>query len=235
VKLVIFGANGPTGRLATAQALAEGHTATAITRCPETFPLSDPALHVAKADALDPEAVDRAVAGHDAVISTLGVPYGSEATTTFSESAKNIIAAMIAHGIRRLVCVTSTGVPMKPPPGETLIYRKVIVPALLRMGRPLYEDAGRMEEIVTGTDLDWTIIRPSGLFDGPAVTNYTVGPPQMIGRFTSRRDLADALIRGAVDDRNVRSIVEVITTDGTPSVYRVFLKEALRIGASGGR
>ncbi|MEQ4717511.1 SDR family oxidoreductase [Nonomuraea sp. B19D2] len=233
MKLVIFGANGPTGRLATAQALAEGHTVTAVTRHPQAFPLSGPALHVAKADALDPEAVDRAVAGHDAVISTLGVPYGSEAVTTFSESAKNIIAAMTAHGIRRLVCVTSTGVPMKPPPGETLIYRKVIVPALLRMGRPLYEDAGRMEQIVARTDLDWTIIRPSGLFEGPAVTDYTVGPPQMIGRFTSRRDLADALIREAVEDRNVRSIVEVITTEGTPSVYRVFLQEALRIGGSG--
>ncbi|WP_431918027.1 NAD(P)-dependent oxidoreductase [Nonomuraea jabiensis] len=230
MKLVIFGANGPTGRLATAQALAEGHTVTAVTRHPEAFPLSGSALHVAKADALDPEAVDRAMTGHEAVISTLGVPYGSEVPTTFSRSAENIVAAMTAHGLRRLVCVTSTGVPMKPPPGETLIYRKVIIPMLIRMGRPLYEDAARMEEIVAATDLDWTIIRPSGLFDGEAVTDYTVGPPQMIGRFTARRDLADALIREAVEDRNVRSIVEVITTEGTPSVYRVFLKEALRIG-----
>ncbi|MFI6743634.1 NAD(P)-dependent oxidoreductase [Nonomuraea sp. NPDC050451] len=230
MKLVIFGANGPTGRLATAQALAEGHTVTAVTRHPEAFPLSDPALDVAKADALDPEAVDRVVAGHEAVISTLGVPYGSEVPTPFSRSAENIVAAMAAHGVRRLVCVTSTGVPMKPPPGETLVYRKVIVPMLLRMGRPLYEDAARMEELVSRTDLDWTVIRPSGLFDGDAVTGYTVGAPQMVGRFTSRRDLADALIREAVEDRNVRSIIEVITTEGTPSVYRVFLKEALRIG-----
>jgi putative NADH-flavin reductase len=233
VKLVIFGANGPTGRLASAQALTEGHTVTTVTRRPEEFPISHPALDVVKADALDHEAVDRAVAGHDAVVSTLGVHYGSEATTTYSESMKNIIKAMTTRGIRRLVCVTSTGVPMKPPPGETLVYRKVIVPMLLKMGRPLYEDAGRMEEIVARTDLDWTVIRPSGLFDGPAVTDYTVGPPQMVGRFTSRRDLADALIREAVEDRNVRSIVEVITTEGTPSVYRVFLKEALRIGRSG--
>ncbi|MEU0564641.1 SDR family oxidoreductase [Nonomuraea sp. NPDC005983] len=230
MKLVIFGANGPTGRLATGQALAKGHTVTAVTRHPEAFPLSDPALDVVKADALDPEAVNRAVAGHDAVISTLGVPYGSEAPTTCSQSATHIVAAMIAHGVRRLVCVTSTGVPMTPPPGETLVYRKVIVPLLLRMGRPLYEDCGRMEEIVAGSGLDWTVIRPSGLFDGGRVTDYTVGPPQMVGRFTSRRDLADALIREAVEDRHVCAIVEVLTTEGTPSVYRVFLKEALRVG-----
>ncbi|MFI6907499.1 NAD(P)-dependent oxidoreductase [Nonomuraea sp. NPDC050394] len=230
MKLVIFGANGPTGRLTTAQALGDGHVVTAVTRRPEEFPITHPGLDVVRADALDPAAVSRVVRGHDAVISSLGVPYKSPAVTTGSRSARHITAAMAEHGVRRLVCTTSTGVPMKPPPGETFVYRKVVVPMLLRMGRPLYEDAALMERIVSGTDLDWTIVRPSGLFDGAAVTRYTVGAPQMIGRFTARRDLADALIREAVEDRNVRSIVEVITTEGTPSVYRVFLKEALRIG-----
>lgn len=230
MQLVIFGANGPTGRLTTTQALAEGHTVTAVTRHPETFPVDGAALRVVKADARDPEAVERAVAGHDAVISTLGVPYGSPAPTTLSESATCIVGAMKAHGIRRLVCVTSTGVPMKPPPAETLIYRKLVVPMLLKMGRPLYEDAGRAEQIVARSSLDWTVIRPSGLFDGDRVTSYTVGAPQMVGRFTSRRDLADALLREAVERRNLHAVVEVITTEHTPSLYRVLLKEALHIG-----
>ncbi|GAA1579587.1 SDR family oxidoreductase [Kribbella hippodromi] len=230
MKLVIFGANGPTGRLTTAQALAEGHTVTAITRHPETFPLRDDALTVMKADALDPDAVHQAVAGHDAVISTLGVPYGSEAPTTLSEAGANIAKSMTAHDIQRLVCVTSTGVPMTAPPGETLIYSKVVIPMLLKMGRPLYEDAARLEQLVAATDLNWTVLRPSGLFDGDRITSYTVTPPQTIGRFTSRRDLADALLKEATTPRHPRAVVEVITTQNTPSVYRVFLKEALRLG-----
>ncbi|MFD2348523.1 hypothetical protein ACFSTC_02685 [Nonomuraea ferruginea] len=52
----------------------------------------------------------------------------------------------------------------------------------------------------------------------------------MVGRFTSRRDLADALIREAVEDRNPRAVVEVITTEGTPNLYRMLVKEALHIG-----
>ncbi|GAA2787853.1 NAD(P)H-binding protein [Kribbella solani] len=230
MKLVIFGANGPTGRLTTAQALAEGHTVTAITRHPETFPLTDDALTVTKADALDPDAVHRVVAGHDAVISTLGVPYGSEAPTTLSEAGAHIVKAMTAHGIQRLVCVTSTGVPMKPPPGETLVYRKVVIPMLLKMGRPLYEDAARLEQLLAATNLNWTVLRPSGLFDGDRITKYTVGAPQLIGRFTSRRDLADALLNEATAPTHPRAVMEVITTENTPSVYRVFLKEALRLG-----
>ncbi|MDA0633291.1 SDR family oxidoreductase [Nonomuraea sp. MCN248] len=230
MRLVIFGANGRTGRIATAQALAEGHDVTAVARRPEEFPLEDPRLTVVKADVRDGAAVDRVVAGHDAVISTLGVPYGSADTTMATEAVGAIVGAMTAHGVRRLVMVTSTGVPMKPPPGETFFYRKVIAPWLVKLGRPLYEDAARAEEIVARSDLDWTVVRPSGLFDRDGVTDYTVGPPQMVGRFTSRRDLADALIREAVEDRNPRAVVEVITTEGTPNLYRMLAKEALHIG-----
>ena len=46
MKLVVFGANGPTGQLSTKQALAEGHAVTAVTRHPEAFPLRDARLRV---------------------------------------------------------------------------------------------------------------------------------------------------------------------------------------------
>ena len=108
VKLVVFGANGPTGRLVTRRALAEGHAVTAVTRRPDAFPIEDPHLRVAGADALDAAAVDGVVAGHDRVISTLGVPYTREPVTVFSRGAGNIVAAMGRRGLRRLVCVTPT-------------------------------------------------------------------------------------------------------------------------------
>ncbi|MFC9913944.1 NAD(P)-dependent oxidoreductase [Streptomyces sp. NPDC127197] len=232
MKLVIFGANGPTGRLATEQALTEGHSVTAVTRRPDAFPLSDAALRVVGADIMDAEAVDRAVAGHDAVISTVGVPYTKEPVTVYSEGTANVVKAMQSHGIRRLVCVSSIGVNYEDAPGESFIFRKLIVPVLLRMGRPLYDDAARMEEIVRAGDLDWTIIRPAGLFDGTATTDYVVSTTRHPGWFTSRKDLADALVREGVDNRNVGATVEVITTQGVPSYFQVFVKEALHIGGN---
>jgi putative NADH-flavin reductase len=232
VKLVVFGANGPTGRLVTQRALAEGHTVTAVTRRPGAFPIEDPRLRVAGADALDAAAVDEVVAGHDRVISTLGVPYTREPVTIFSQSARNIMAAMSRHGLRRLVCVTSIGVHPELPAEEKFFFRKVVGPILLAMGRPLYEDARRMEEIVQATDLDWTIVRPSGLFDAATVTGYriAVAPQRLPGMFTSRADLADVLLRAAADDEHVRACIEVITTQGTPTYASVFLREALHIG-----
>ncbi|MGW2324719.1 NAD(P)-dependent oxidoreductase [Streptomyces sp. NPDC001700] len=232
MKLVVFGAYGPTGRLVTQRALAEGHTVTAVTRRPEAFPIEDPRLRVAGADALNAAAVDEVVAGHDRVVSTLGVPYTKEPVTIYSQGARNILAAMNRHGLRRLVCVTSIGVHPQLAPDEKFFFRKVVGPLLLSMGRPLYEDARRMEGIVRATDLDWTIVRPSGLFDATTVTDYriAVAPERLPGMFTSRADLADVLLREATGDQHVRACIEVITTQGTPSYARVFLKEALHIG-----
>ncbi|MEV6423958.1 SDR family oxidoreductase [Streptomyces sp. NPDC051662] len=230
MKLVIFGANGPTGRLTTEQALAEGHEVTAVTRRPDAFPLTGARLSVVRADILNPDEVRRAVAGHDAVISTVGIPYTKEPVTVYSEGTANVIKAMHDQGIRRLVCVSSIGANYKDAPGEKFVFRKVIVPILLAMGRPLYEDTSRMEDIVSASGLEWTVIRPAGLFDATTTTDYIVSEARHPGWFTSRKDLADVLVREAVDGLHVGSRVEVITTQGVPGYFEVFKKEALHIG-----
>ncbi|MEU3599093.1 SDR family oxidoreductase [Streptomyces sp. NPDC006798] len=231
MKLIIFGANGPTGRLTTRQALAEGHTVTAVTRRPDDFPISEPdRLRVVRADIEDAAAVREAVAGHDAVISTVGVSYTKEPVTVYSRGTAHVMAAMEKHGIRRLVCVSSIGANYVEAPGESLVFRKVIVPTLLRMGRTLYDDTSRMEDLVEASDLDWTVVRPAGLFDATTATRYSVHTGRRPGWFTSRADLADVLVREAVENHHVRARIEVLTTEGAPRYYKVFLKEALGVG-----
>jgi putative NADH-flavin reductase len=51
MKIVIFGANGATGRLLTGQALAGGHDVAAVTRRPADFPITHTRLTVVVADA----------------------------------------------------------------------------------------------------------------------------------------------------------------------------------------
>ncbi|MFK0112339.1 NAD(P)-dependent oxidoreductase [Streptomyces sp. NPDC091217] len=227
MKIVIFGANGPTGRQATRQAIAEGHTVTAVTRRPGEFPLSDSLLRVVGADVHDPSAVARAVAGQDAVISALGVPYGRSPVTVYSEGITHIAQAMTKHGVRRLVCVSSTVLFGVPAPGETFFFRKVLEPLIARtMGRTVYDDMRRMEEIVRESDHEWTVVRPAGLFDADAVSDYRVATSRLPGRFTSRADLGDALLREAAGPPHVREFVDVRTTSGVPSFFAVIRKEA---------
>ena len=67
MRLTLFGANGPTGRLLTTQALAAGHHVVAVTRHPETFPVDGDRLTVQRGDAYDPASVAAAVDRSDAV------------------------------------------------------------------------------------------------------------------------------------------------------------------------
>ena len=227
VELAVFGANGPTGRLVVRRALDAGHRVTAVTRKPEQYPVSSPHLHVVLADVTDPDAVERAVTGTQAVISTFGVPYGRHEVTVYSEGIAHITRAMITQGVDRLVCVSSTTVAPGDAPGESLFWRRVLIPFLRHVvGRTVYDDMERMEAIVQAGSLDWTIVRPGGLFDEAEPTDdYEVAAQRLPGRVTSRADLADTLIREAVEPQHSRSIVEVITRSDLPGFTR-FLTEA---------
>ncbi|WP_042408099.1 NAD(P)-dependent oxidoreductase [Streptacidiphilus carbonis] len=229
MKIVVFGANGPTGRQLVRQATTEGHAVTAVTRRPEAFPPGGPLLRVVGADVHDPVAVKEAVAEQDAVVSVLGVPFGRKPVTVYSAGLTHITRAMAGHGVARLACVTSTSLSDEESPGEGLFFRKVLEPFIVRyVGRTVYEDMRRSEEIVRDSDCEWTIVRPAGLFDAPAVSAYRMAAgPRLPGRFTSRSDLADALLRQVVDGLDPRAVVEVRTVEGTPGFIDILRKEAM--------
>jgi uncharacterized protein YbjT (DUF2867 family) len=229
MKIVVFGANGPTGRQVVEQAVAAGHLATAVTRRPASFPVSGADVRVVEADVHDPAAVERAVAGQDAVISVLGVPYGRERVTVYSTGITHITRAMTRHDVRRLVGVTSTVLFGTPAPGENFLFSKVLEPSLMRfMGRTVYEDMRRMEEVVRESGLEWTVLRPGGLFDAAGVSAYEVGTSRLPGRYTARPDLARELLRQAVEERgHVGEFVDVRTTENTPSLLDLIRKEAV--------
>ena len=174
MRLTIFGANGPTGRLLTRQALDEGHDVVAFTRRPESFPDLPGRLEVAGGDVLDPAAVERAVKGGDAVVSSLGVPFGRRPVRTYSDGVANLVASMRAHDLTRLVAVTSSVVEPHRQPGG-FVFNRVVQPFVVGViGRTVYEDMRRMEAIVRETALDWTIVRPSGLFHRDGVGEHDV-------------------------------------------------------------
>ena len=96
------------------------------------------------------------------------------------------------------------------------------------IGKTTYSDMRRMEELVRGSDLEWTIMRPSGLFDAPGVTRYELHEDQAPGIFTSRADLAASLLEQATDVRFVRKAVAVTTPDGAPTLFQMLRREAFK-------
>lgn len=226
--IAIFGANGPTGRLVTQRVLEAGHSAVAVTRRPRDFPLTDSRLTVAGADAKDAAAVADVVAGTDAVVSSLGVPFSLRPIDTYSVGVENIVAAMHASRVRRLVVVSSTGAHHYPGRVDPPFALRIVEPIITRtIGKSTYDDQRRMEDIVTHSGLDWTVVRPSGLFDLPVPTNYVAGEVNPVGAFTARIDLADYVTRLAADTTTAGKTVVVSTTEQVPTMWQMIRREAV--------
>ena len=229
MKLAVFGANGPTGRLLTRLALDEHHDVVAFTRHPDTFPIEHEGLRVTGGDVHDPAAVASAIEGSDAVLSTLGVPFSRTPISVYSDGGAHIIAGMHAARMKRFVCVTSSAVAPYPEPLGGMIFEKIVQPYVVnKLGKTVYDDMRRLEAMVSDTDLAWTIIRPSGLFEASRVSAYEIAIDHIARRFTARIDLADCLLRQALSDTYVHSTIAVATPNARPSMLKLIWHEGIR-------
>jgi putative NADH-flavin reductase len=229
MNITIFGANGPTGRLLTQQALDAGHRVVAATRRPAEFPIAHAGLTVAEVDVYDRAAVSDVVRGSDAVLSTLGVPYSRKPITVYSEGTASIVAAMGAHGVQRLVVVSSSATEPHIHADGPFLLNRVFQPVIVAtIGKTMYADMLRMEKLVRTTNLAWTVMRASGLFDLPEPTAYRLDENEAPGVYTARVDLAASMLDQLSDDRYVRKVAAVTTTEVTPTLWSLIKKEALK-------
>jgi putative NADH-flavin reductase len=210
-------------------ALDEEHDVVAFTRHPDVFPIKHQRLDVRAGDVHDAAAVAGAIDGVDVVVSTLGVPFAKAPVTVYSDGAANIMAGMHAAGIKRLVAVTSSVLGPHPEPLGGFVFEKIMQPYVVnKLGKTVYDDMRRMEAMVVDSDLAWTIVRPSGLFEAPAVSDYAIGVDYIGSRFTARVDLADCLLRQALGDTHVRVAIAVATPSAKPSMLKLIWQEGVR-------
>ena len=225
-RLLILGANGPTGRQTVRQALDRGYRVEALTRPPEDFPITHERLRVRAGDATNPEVIDAAVAAVDAVICTIGASFTLQPVQVYSATTRLVVMAMKRHGRRRLIVVTSEGVdPLHQRDG---LANKLSFTLMRRIfGRTVYDDMVTMEALVWGTDLDWTIVRPPGLTDEPG-RGYAVAETSIEGGFLAREDLGAMLLDQLTDDRFVQKIAAVTTPGLTVGAVQMFRREILK-------
>jgi putative NADH-flavin reductase len=231
MRIAIFGANGATGRLLSGQALAAGHDVAAVTRRPADFPISHERLTVVPADVYDVRGVEAAVKPAEAVLSTLGVPFTRKGINIYSIGVRNIAQAMSQHGLKRLVVVSSSATEPHHHAAGGFVMNHVIQPLVTAtIGKTTYADMRHMEELVRASDLEWTIVRPSGLFDASVVSSYELHEDQAPGIFTSRADLAACMLEQATDGRFVHKAVAVTTSEGVPTLFQMLRREAFKKG-----
>ena len=214
MNVVVFGANGPTGLELCRQALAAGHRVTAAVRRPDEFPLRDNALNIVRAYVMDGSFLAPVIVNADAVLSTLGAAYSRHEIRIYSIGTTAIVQAMrVSDHCRRLVVVSAGLAARDIPKVRGFLQDNIALPFLRNVvGRTLYEDMLRMEDfLATCNDIAWTIIRPGRLINGAGVSVYSLAEDFPVGNFTTRPDLAAAMLAELVTNEHVHKKIAPTT------------------------
>lgn len=214
-RVLVVGASGGTGRAVVERLLADGHRVTAFSRSASRLRRQFAHVETINGDVTSASDVDRAVAGHDAVVVTVGIAENPFRVRLFgpartpidvrSRGTRNVVEAMRRHGVRRLVVQSSYGV------GESrdllglsdrLFFRLVLAPQI--------RDTEVQERVVRSSTLDWVLVQPVHLTDAtdggePFVS--TTG--QTGGMKVARSSVARVVARAAVEEDLVGETVAV--------------------------
>jgi uncharacterized protein YbjT (DUF2867 family) len=206
LRILVIGATGGTGRQLVRQALDLGHEVTALVRKPKKFKIEHSRLRVVKGNVLNYASVESAMQGQNAVVCALGTKRFFFPTRTLSEGTRNILRAMKACNVPRLICESSLGVGSSV--GRLgLLFTFFVVPVILPF---IFWDKIRQEKLIEESDTDWVIVRPGVLTNAPARGKYRHG--RNVGNFIwgnriSRADVADFMLKQLTDDGYVGSAV----------------------------
>ena len=202
MKIAVIGASRGIGKELASQGEAAGHEVVAFSR-------SGPGY---KGDVKDFESIADALAGCDAVAITLGLPAVkaigpplARRSNTLSRGTENVIKAMRQLGVKRLICVTAIGA------GESFNDCTLITKLVLRYGlRWLFKEKEAQEKLIKESGLEWTIIRPTALTNGPGRKPAVAEKlPSGLLTHVSRKDVARVILTKLKDADSLNKALTV--------------------------
>lgn len=206
MKIVVFGANGKTGKLIVEHALSKNIEVIAYIRKADSLTIEHPNLKIVVGNLTESLRIRDCISGADACISALGGASLQHHATEIIKGIDNIIRMMELENVNRFIYLSSLGA------GESKYFipqpiRFYLTKILLRV--PL-EDHNINESRITNSKLNWTIVRPGGLTDGPITNEIKHGTEKfkMKGSSSiSRNNVAAFIIQQLfVDNYNKKAV-----------------------------
>jgi putative NADH-flavin reductase len=205
MRVTVFGATGRTGKHVVEQALAAGHEVVAFARTPSKLGMQHERLRVVQGDIHDAAKVATAIAGSDAVIAALSPSRADKVKDIVSTGARNIVAGMKQHGVRRLIFSTGAGVPA--PQDQPTLFGKVMGVLLKTISGDVLADSLQGVQTVRESGLDWTIARAPMLTDGPKTGKVWTGyVGKEMGRTLARANFAGFMVRQLSENGYLRQM-----------------------------
>jgi len=207
MNITIIGASAGVGLEAVKRGLNRNHSITTLSRS-EIQIDEKKSLKTLRGDAKNKANLIKSIQNADALIVTLGTSKDMKATTLFSDFAQLILEIHKENKIHvPFIFVTGFGA------GESKNYVPWLVKMFLKyLLKDVYADKTKMEEIITNSDLNWTVVRPGRLLDKELTEKYRVENTLFKGiniGGINRADVADFLIKQAEKQTELKKYVAI--------------------------
>jgi putative NADH-flavin reductase len=207
VKITIIGASGGLGLETVKRGLDRNHSITTLSRS-EIKMEENKLLTMLLGDATNKAALLNSIQNAEAIIVTLGTSKNMKSTTLFSDFAKLIVEIQRENKINiPFIFVTGFGA------GESKNYVSWLIKLFLKyLLKDVYHDKTKMEEIITHSNLNWTVIRPGRLLDKELTEKYRVENKLFKGiniGGINRADVADFLIKQAENQTELKKYISI--------------------------
>ena len=202
MRIAVLGATGRTGRHVVRHAIDAGHSVNALFRDASAAPPAHPNLRVVAGLATDRGAVVEVLSDADAAISALGPRGGGQPVPLCATASGHVIEIASGRTGFRYVVISAAGV--KGPPDTTPFLARLptrIIRALL--GRT-YLDKDAEAAALAGSSVEWVLIRPPGLTDGPPRGNVKSDATRATGGRASGDDFSRFTVLVTTDQTCVR-------------------------------
>jgi putative NADH-flavin reductase len=206
MNIALIGASGFIGSALRKEALARGHTVTALVSNPARLEAAA-GLTVVKTDVLDTAALAQALAGHDLVISAFSGHAHADVRGYYMNGIRSIIAAVKQAKLPRLLVVGGAG-SLEVAPGKQLVDS----PEFPEEWKGTAEGArDALDLLRTETALDWTMLSPSAhIHPGERTGRFRLGTDQLLvdaegNSHVSLEDYAVAMLDEAEKPQHRRS------------------------------
>jgi putative NADH-flavin reductase len=202
MRLFVLGATGAIGQHLLRIGLEHGHHLTAFVRSPSKISQRSDLLKVIEGDVFNASRLTQCLAGHDCVLSAFG-PTTLRTTTLRRDFGRTLALALRNSSVPRVEIVSAAF--LFPNIG---ILGYFLTRTLFRKMAP---DMAGMESEIMQNGIDWTIVRPPRLTNGPATHAYRIADDHLPkgGTVVSRRDVAEFMIGEAESPAHIRHIVGI--------------------------
>jgi len=205
MNITIIGASGGLGLETVKRGLNRKHTITTLSRT-EIKIEEKKSLKMIIGDATNKTDLFNSIQNAEAIIVTLGTAKNMKSTTLFSDFAKLMVEINRENKIHvPFIFVTGFGA------GESKNYVSWFIKLFLNyLLKDVYADKTKMEEIITESNLNWTVVRPGRLLDKELTEKYRVENKLYKGiniGGINRADVADYLIKQAENQTELKKYI----------------------------